>query len=243
MRGFATERIKSIFPKELLEGLKSGKVVIGIIIAIFAVGFFAVEEYWISFITIALLFLLPKLEDLKKLALGTEGLKAEFAIPEKNIEQDIEDNKEEVTPALFVEFREIEERVLFDVHQEIGGEMKQQLHFVYGQPDHPEFSYTPDATIQTDDSLIFVEIKYVLKPELALDIVRKAGQQLGHVLAKFGPSAGKRLVAKLVLVSAHDLSEMNFEVPEGIELKFFSPPASLLRKIFSRLRHAYDPRY
>ena len=235
--------MKSISPKELLGGLKSGKVVIGIIIAIFAVGFFAVEEYWISFITIALLFLLLKLEDLKKLVLGKSGIEAEFAIPEKNIKQDIEDNKEEATQDRLVEFRKVEERVLFDVHQEIGGEMKQQIHFIYGQPDRPEFSYTPDATIQTDDSLIFVEIKYVLKPELALDIVRKAAQQLGHVLAKFGPSAGKRLVAKLVLVSAHDLSEMNFEVPEGIELKFFSPPASLLRKVFSRLRRAYDPPY
>ena len=217
--------MKSISPKELLEGLKSGKVVIGVIIAIFAVGFFAVEEYWISFITIALLFLLLKLEDLKKLVLGKEGLEAEFAIPEKNIKQDIEENKEEATQDRLVEFRKVEERVLFDVHQEIGGEMKQQLHFIYGQPDRPEFSYTPDATIQTDDSLIFIEIKYVLKPELALDIVRKAAQQLDHVLAKFEPAAGKRLVAKLVLVSAHDLSEMNFEVPEGIELKFFSPPA------------------
>ncbi len=217
--------MKSIFPKELLEGLKSGKVVIGIIIAIFAAGFFAVEEYWISFITIALLFILLKLEDLKKLVLGKGGIEAEFAIPEKNIKQDIEDNKEEATQDRLVEFRKVEERVLFDVHQEIGGEMKQQIHFIYGQPDRPEFSYTPDATIQTDDSLIFIEIKYVLKPELALDIVRKAAQQLGHVLAKFGPAAGKPLVAKLVLVSAHDLSEMNFEVPEGIELKFFSPPA------------------
>ena len=85
--------MKSISLKEILEGLKSGKGVVGIIFVIFAAGFFAVEEYWFSFLTMALLFLLLKLEDLKKLVFGKDGFEAEFAIPEENIKQDIEDNK------------------------------------------------------------------------------------------------------------------------------------------------------
>ena len=217
-------RMKSILKKQLLESLKPGQSVVGIIIAIFAVGFFAAKEYWISFLTIALLIPVLKLEDLKNLVLGKEGIKFEYAIPEEKIKQDIEDNKQKVTQDRLIEFRKVEERVLSEVHQEIGGEMKELIHYVYGQPDRPEFSYTPDATIRTADSLIFIEIKYVLDPELALDIVRKTAHQLNYVLAKFGPSAGKPLVAKLILISAYNLSQIKFDVPEGIELKFYSLP-------------------
>ena len=54
--------------------------------------------------------------------------------------------------------------------------MKTLIHFMYGQPDKPEFMYTPDGSLQTNKVLYFFEIKYILKPEFAENIVKKTQQ-------------------------------------------------------------------
>jgi hypothetical protein len=111
--------------------------------------------------------------------------------------------------------------VLKDIHKKIGGELKNGIHFMYGMPDRPEFVYTPDATIQTEKEIIFLEIKYVLKPEFAKRIVENALKYLSEILRKLGPSAGNKLVAKLILVSSYDLDRNSFDVPEDIEIELY----------------------
>ena len=100
--------------------------------------------------------------------------------------------------------------------------MKTLVHFVYGQPDKPEFRYTPDGTLQTKDSLYFFEIKYILRPSLAKSIINNTLKYLNQVYIKLSPSIGnKRFVIKLILASECDLSKMSFDVPTGIELEFY----------------------
>lgn len=198
------------------------KIVAGIIFLAFAVTFLVINQYLYSFLSLCLLLILLKLEELKKLVFNSNsGLEAEFGIPDKNIEQDIKENDEEVNKKTFGSFKQVEERVLNDVYKRIGGEMKRVIHFVYGMPDKPEFVYTPDATIQTKDELIFLEIKYVLKPEFTKRIVNNALQYLKLVLDKFSPSAGKKLVIKLILASAYELDLSSITVPKGIDVELY----------------------
>ena len=100
--------------------------------------------------------------------------------------------------------------------------MKTLVHFLYGQPDKPEFKYTPDGSLMTNDSLYFFEIKYVLKPEFVKNIVDKTVEYLKEVYLKLSPSIGdKKFIIKLILASGYDLSSMHFDTPKGIEIEFF----------------------
>lgn len=201
---------------------KLGEIVVGVVFVSFAIVFLVKNQYWQSLISIGLLIPLLKLNALRKLILApNSGLKAEFEIPEEKIKQDIRENKKPVNKKTFINFKEIEEKVLRDVQAKIGGSMKKQIHFVYGRPPHFEFAYTPDATIQTDKELIFVEIKYISKPELADNIVNNAIKYLHDIYSDFAPVAGKKLVIKLILASSYDLDLKPYQVPEGIELEFY----------------------
>ena len=201
---------------------KLGEILVGVIFVIFAVAFFFVREYWISFWSLCLLLILLKIDDLKRFAISPKsGFEAEFQIPPENIERDIEENNRPVTKKTFDAFKEVEEKVLSEIQRKLGGVMKKQINFMYGMPDKPEFIYRPDATIQTENELIFIEVKYVLKPEFAPKIVKNASQYLKTILEKFGPSAGKKLSAKLVLASGYHINLKSFEVPEGIDLEFY----------------------
>lgn len=196
--------------------------IVGFIIVLAVVFFFIKEQYWQAFFSIGLLVVLLKLDTLKKLILSPKsGLEAEFEIPKEKIEKDIKENDKPVTKKTFAKFKTIEERILRDVQQKIGGEMKKQIYFVYGEPNNPEFVYTPDATIQTETELIFLEIKYVANPELAKKIISKTSSYLKTVLEKFSPSSGKKLVIKLIVASERDLDIKTFKVPVGIELEFY----------------------
>lgn len=185
---------------------------IGTIIVIFAIAFFIKEQYWQTLFSLGILVVLVNIERLKRFVLGKDGLESEFyAIPEENIKQDIRDNEKQVNKKTLIDFRKIEEEVLEHISSKIKGSMKRQIHFVYGNPPDYEFSYTPDATFQTDKELIFVEIKYVSKPEYLNRILSGAVKQLNLVLEKIGPSSGeKKLVAKIVLASdfAVDVSKL-----------------------------------
>ena len=201
---------------------KSGEIVLGLVILLFAFIFVKIGQFWLSFFSLVLLVILLKLDELKRLVINPRsGLEAEFQIPEENIKKDIEENDEPVNKGTFTRFKEVEEDILKEIHRKIGGELKSQIHYMYGMPDHPEFVYTPDATIQTENELIFLEIKYILKPEFAQKIVENAGKYLKNILDKFSPVAGKKLVAKLVLVSGYELDLQSFDVPQGIEIEFY----------------------
>lgn len=179
------------------------KYFVVLIVVIFAIAFFVKEQYWPALLSLGILIVLTNIERLKKFVLGKDGLESEFyEIPEEKIKQDIRDNKEQINKKTLVNFRKIEEEVLKHISSKIKGPMKRQIHFVYGNPPDYEFAYTPDATFQTDKELIFVEIKYVSKPEYLDRMLSGAVEQLNLVLKKLGPSSGKKeLVAKIVLAS------------------------------------------
>lgn len=195
----------------------------GLIFLIFAVAFFIQKQYWLAFLSICLIFALLRLDDLKEIAFSLrDGLfSAKYNTPKEKINEDIKENKQPVTKQNFTHFRNVEAKILADLQKKYDGEMKTLIHFVYGWPGKPEFRYTPDGTLQTTDTLYFFEIKYVLKPEFAKRIVENTIKYLSDVYSKFAPSTGKKLVIKLILASSHDLSQMSFDIPKGIEIEFY----------------------
>lgn len=202
---------------------KIGEIVVGVIFIIFAAILFLKEQYGYSVLLVALLLILLKLDELTDFAFSLKnGLSARFGVSKEKIEENIRENNEATTPENFFRFKRVEQMILADLQKKYGGEMKTLVHFMYGQPDKPEFRYTPDGTLQTKDTLYFFEIKYVLKPEFAKIIVKNALKYLSEVYAKLFPSIGnKKFVIKLILVSGYDLSDMSFNLPKGIEIEFY----------------------
>jgi len=188
----------------------------------FAVAFFLKSQYIFTFLTLGLAFLTIRINDISEFVLSIEdGFRAKYHIPEEKIKEDIIENKKFINKRTLINFRRIEERVLQDIQRKINGEIKKQIHFVYGSPPDFEFAYTPDAVIQTENELIFIEIKYVSEPRFAKSIIRNGINQLKMVLDKFGPSAGKKLVTKLVLASDFDISNQKYKIPKDMELEFY----------------------
>jgi hypothetical protein len=149
-----------------------------------------------------------------------DGFKAKFEIPKEKIEEDIKENKQSLTKQKFIRFRNIESKILADLQRKYGSEMKTQIHYMYGLPNKPKFMYTPDGSLQTDDAIYFFEIKYILKSELAIHIVEKTTKYLETVYNAFAPSAGKKLIIKLILASGYNIDLSSFTIPEGIEIEF-----------------------
>lgn len=201
---------------------KTEEITIKIIFLIFTIAFFYKSQYNLSFLSLCLFFLSLKLDTLTEFVISIkDGLRARYQIPDEKIKQDIRDNKKPVNRKNFLNFKKIEERVLQDVQKKVGGSMKRQIHFVYGRPPNIEFAYTPDAVIQTDDKLIFIEIKYVSDLRFAENIIRQAAEKLKMVLEKFTPSAGKKLGVKLILASNFDIDIKKYSLPEGVELELY----------------------
>ena len=202
---------------------KLGEIVVGIIFIIFAVILFLKGQYGYSVLLIALLLILLKLDELTDFAFSfKDGVSAKFGVSKEKIEENIKENNEATTSGNFFRFKRMEQMILAKLQKKYGGEIKTLIHFMYGRPDKPEFRYTPDGTLQTKDTLYFFEIKYVLKPEFAENIVKSTLKYLSEVYSKLLPSIGdKEFVIKLVLASGYDLGKMNFEIPKGIEIEFF----------------------
>ena len=202
---------------------KLGEIVVGIVFTIFAVILFLKGQYGYSVLLIALLLILLKLDELTDFAFSfKDGVSAKFGVSKEKIEENIKENNEATTPENFFRFKKMEQMILAELQKKYGGEIKTLIHFMYGRPDKPEFRYTPDGTLQTKDTLYFFEIKYVLKPEFAKNIVKSTLKYLSEVYSKLLPSIGdKKFVIKLVLASGYDLGKMNFEIPKGIEIEFF----------------------
>ncbi|MDO8659405.1 MAG: hypothetical protein Q7K54_02275 [Candidatus Parcubacteria bacterium] len=202
---------------------KLGGVIIGFIFVIMATFLFSRNEYDWGVVLMLSLLILYKADALTELAFSfSDGIRAKFQTSPEKIEENIKENKEPITNENYASFRNIETKILSELQKRYDGEMKTLVHFVYGQPDKPEFLYTPDGSLQTKDALYFFEIKYILKPELAKNIVSNTLEYLNNVYTKLSPSIGdKRFVIKLILASGYDLSKMSFDVPVGIELEFF----------------------
>lgn len=203
---------------------KLGGATVGIVFVAGAFLLFFRSEYgWGVMLILALLVLL-KLDALREFAFSISGgMRAKFETFPEKIEEEIRENEEPVTNQNFASFRQIESRILAELQKRYEGDMKTLVHFMYGAPDKPQFRYTPDGSLMTKDALYFFEIKYVLKPELAVNIIRNAASYLKTVYDAFAPNVGKdkRLVMKLILASSQDIDISDFAVPEGIELEFF----------------------
>jgi hypothetical protein len=196
---------------------------IGIIFVIFAYLLYLKEAYgWTVALLLALLLLLKR-DALAELAFSLrEGFRAKFKTDPDKVKVDIRENKEPATNYNFARFQQVEAKVLSELQKRYGGELKTKIHYVYGYPDKPEFRYTPDGSLMTEDTLYFFEIKYVLKPNLAKNIVKNTIQYLSKVYTKLSPSIGdKKFVIKLILVSGYDLSKRHFDTAGGIEIEYF----------------------
>jgi len=202
---------------------KLGNNIVGFIFVIFAIVLFLKEQYRYSVLLIALLLILVESDRLTDFAFNFKnGISAKFGVLKEKIEDNIRENNEPITPNNFFRFKKVEQVILSDLQKKYGGEMKTLVHFMYGQPDKPEFRYTPDGSLQTKDTIYFFEIKYILKPEFAKNIVQNTVKYLNEVYAKLLPSIGnKKFIIKLILVSGYDLSSMSFELPTGIEIEFY----------------------
>ena len=126
-------------------------IIIGIILVITSIFLFSRYEYKLGVIPILFLLILYKADELTDLTFAS--IRAKFQISPEKIEENIKENNKLVTKQNFSFFKNVETKILSELQKRYGGEMKTLVHFVYGQPDKPEFRYTPDGTLQTKDSL------------------------------------------------------------------------------------------
>ena len=197
------------------------KILIGLVFIIFAIVFIFLKEYSYGFLLLLSLLILPKLDEMTDIVFNfRDGLKAKFQTPREKIEENIKENKQKPTRQNFIRFQNIESQILSDQQKKYGSELKTLVHFMYGQIDKPEFMYTPDGSLQTNDALYFFEIKYILKPEFAKNIIDKTTEYLKTIYDRFAPSTGKKLIIKLILASGYDIDVSKFNIPAGIEIEF-----------------------
>ncbi len=199
------------------------RIIVGAIFALSAFYLFSKREYIFGILLLFALLILLKIDDLTDFAFSFKGgIRAKFNTPKEKIEQNIIENKQSVTRRNILRFQKIEAQILDKQQKKYGKEVKTLIHFVYGKPDKPEFSYTPDGSLQTDDTLYFFEIKYILKPELAKNIVYDTVQYLKIVYDKFSSYMGKdkKLIIKILLASEFYIDITGFSTPAGIELEF-----------------------
>jgi hypothetical protein len=183
-----------------------------------------VQQYWECVVVLILLIVTLKLDVLKSVALShKDGFKADFYRQRfrEKIEKNVKENNEPVNPRVYADFKKVEEKVLRELQHQYKEKFKTKVHFLFGEIDKPEFMYTPDASVQTKNELILFEIKYILKPELADQIIGTSIKYLTNVTQKLEPSTGKELVLRLVLVSSFDVELSSYRPPEGIELEHF----------------------
>lgn len=196
------------------------KYLIGAIFIIFASVFITQEQYGYAFLLLLALLILPKLDELTDLVFSfKDGLKAKFLTPKEKIEEDIKENNQQVTKSNYIRFQNIESEILHRQQKKYGKEMKTLVNFMYGNPDKPEFMYTPDGSLMTDDALYFFEIKYIIKPEFAEKIVNQTISNLKIIYDKFAPITGKKLVIKLILASSCEINVSQFKTPKNIEIE------------------------
>ena len=196
-----------------------------VVFIIFAAYFMYARQYPIVFLVLFLIFVLIAPKNLKrlKLSVGKDRIEAiyEKAQQEEKIKKDIQENREPTTRERIKFFRDIENKIIKDVHKKLGGELKREIHYVYGdKPEKPEFIFTPDGTIKVDNKLIFIEIKHIIHPELAKNIINNGIKQLQLILDRFKPMAGADLEAKLIIASSVDLNIRGINAPDNIKIEF-----------------------
>ena len=199
------------------------KILVGFIFVVGAVFLFLEKEYVCGTLLVALLLPLLKIETLHEFVFNIkDGFSAKFIVSKEKIEENIKENQIKITKENFSHFSKIESNILADLHKKYGGEIKTQIQILYGSPDKPQFMYLPDAIIQTETEIVFVEVKYILKPTFAQSIINKTLQYLQEVHTKLLPSIGnKKFSIKLILASEHNLEGVRYDQPEGINIELY----------------------
>lgn len=194
--------------------------VVGSLLILFSFLFFSKSHFTESLISLILLVVLLKIDELRKIMLRDGGLEASFEnFKEEKIKEDLKENKEIMSQDNIKYYKNLENLIIKKVHEEIGGELKAGVTFVYGTPEKPEFQYIPDGVIRKGDEIIFIEIKHIIDPKLAKDIIGKALQNLQHVITKLKPSAGGKLKAKLIIASRIDFDTSGISLPNDVEIQ------------------------
>jgi len=194
--------------------------IVGAFLILFAFLFFSKSQFTESLISLILLVVLLKIDDLRKIIFRDGGLEANFEnFKEEKIKEDLRENKEATSQDNIKYYKNLENLIIKKVHEQIGGELKAGVTFVYGVPEKPEFQYVPDGVIRKGDEIIFLEIKHVIDPKLTKSIIEKAVQNLTHVLTRLKPSAGGQLRAKLIIASRIDLDTSGIPLPKDIEIQ------------------------
>ncbi len=204
---------------------KLGKAILVIIFIIFGFLFLTKGQYWYSFFSLLLVVILIRIEDLTKMILNKGDFKLELAFEKdlkKKIENEIQDNKEEITQDKIKFYKDLETTIIEKIHKKLGGELKIGIKFVYGTLEKPEFVFIPDAVIRTKDEMVFIEIKHIIRPEFAKKIIETGIRNLKLILEKFKPSAGTKLKAKLIVASTTKLDISNIVVSDNIDIEFFN---------------------
>ncbi len=199
---------------------KNLKIIIAIALIASSVFLFSQGENKMGALLMILLIIVPNADKLTDLVINKDGIQAKFETPKEKIEENIKENHEKITKQNLVLFQNIESSILEKQQKKYDNEMKTLVHYMYGKPDKPQFIYTPDGSLQTEDALYFFEIKYVLKPEFAKAIIKETTDYLSKIYNSFSPMSGKKLVMKLILASQHDLDLTNINIPDGIEIEF-----------------------
>lgn len=193
---------------------------VGALLILFSFLFFDKSQFVESLISLILLVILLKIDELRKIILRRDGLEADFEnFREGKIKEDLRENKEVTSQNNIKYYKNLENLIIKQVHEEMGGELKAGVTFVYGVPEKPEFQYIPDGVIRKGDEIIFIEIKHVIDPKLAKHIIEKALQNLKHVITKLKPSAGGKLKAKLVIASRIYFDTSGISLPDDIEIQ------------------------
>ncbi len=196
------------------------KVLIAVALIGAAVFLFYKDENTMATILVLALLVVPNADKLTDLVINKDGLQAKFETPTEKIEENIKENDEKVTEKNLLLFKNVESKILAGQQKKYGGEIKTLIHYTYGTPDKPQFMYTPDGTLSTDQTLYFFEIKYILKLEFANNIINNTVNYLEKIYKAFQPMAGKKLIMKLILTSGHEIALKDIQIPEGIEIEF-----------------------
>lgn len=199
------------------------------IFIISAIAFFFAKQY--GWMTILILGLIPiwKLDYLISFAVSLkDGFQANFTSPEEKIKENIKENdyilNKITTKQNFSSFEKAESEILARQQRKYGGEMKKLIHYVYGPLDKPQLRYTPDGTLQTNDTIYFFEIKHILDSKLAKDIIGESIKYLETVYTSLASSfsKNKKLIIKLILVSKFSIIRTSINIPKGIEVELIN---------------------
>lgn len=189
-----------------------------IVLIIFAGLFFIFKIYWAVVLMLFFMLIQINIERVTSFKVGKDGMSADFSPPKENIKEDIKDNKKIPTEKNVKIYENVENKVIKWMHEELGGELKQQVHFI-----NKGKGFTPDGTIQTAEGMIFLEIKHVFEAKYAEDIVDRGIKKLESILEDYTPyMKGKNLKAILVIVGDEYIKNIPKSDNNNIEIRFFN---------------------